>query len=341
MSSEYTTDGAEPQDQHGRFFAVGADEFNAACDRGMAAASAYLVIACGTGRGQSRSRWSAQAVAKYTGMNPRTATAAIAGLEDLGLLVRHGTRARPQYELALGDRPIWLPNSIITAAADETPAIRRLRQVRDPEVLRLFVNLYEHQNLGFDGGISPDIIREEWPIDHVDSLGGFHACKSYDPRKLTTSKQNPYFGDQWWPRWNTLQRLGLVTKSVVLFDGPLTDTDEPGEMVFSVWGPSEEERGDMTFCRYLASRGINWLEDKLIEADGDISVAVPRYVSEPHVYGLYRMRHTARTRAASTWWARICEGHRDLRRMLGIPIDAPYLPSQQASDPMSGITPPY
>ena len=75
----------------------------------------------------------------------------------LGLLEKseEGVRLpKPQW--------IWLPNELVTGAAEETPPLELLRQSQDVMALRLAVELYRAQNLREDGGISRQLTRREY-----------------------------------------------------------------------------------------------------------------------------------------------------------------------------------
>jgi hypothetical protein len=77
-------------------------------------------------------------------------------------VVKGGTH--PRYEIQAWQEPrkktpsppewIFLPNTFVTGAADETQPLELLRQTQDPMALRLAVDLYYAQNLAEDGGVS-------------------------------------------------------------------------------------------------------------------------------------------------------------------------------------------
>jgi hypothetical protein len=62
---------------------------------------------------------------------------------------------------------IWLPNTIIDAAADEIAPVELLRQSQNVAALRLFVDLYQAHNLASDGGIHWRCIREQYGRQRV------------------------------------------------------------------------------------------------------------------------------------------------------------------------------
>ena len=72
---------------------------------------------------------------------------ALAELIDARPVLRTRGGASPRYDLPpLRNRAtvnrVWLPNTLVTGAANETPPIERVRQTRDPMTLRLLVDCY-------------------------------------------------------------------------------------------------------------------------------------------------------------------------------------------------------
>lgn len=309
----------------GNFFAVSKDRFLEACDIGMGPAVTYLVIACGTGRGQSRSKWSAKAIGKYAGINFARSIRFIGELEKSGLLANIGTRQKPIYELTAGDDFIWLPNTIVTGAAGETPAVWRLRQSRNIDLLELFVQLYENQNLGHHGGIHPETLSGGYECRRLGSYGAVTVWSAESLDQMRTTLDNPLANGNlkyWWELITTLIGMGLLSRSTCVFDGPATardadDLEPDGEFVYTLDGPSTEESISEDIESYLSSRDVEWLEHLPDSHGGDLLFVVPKHIRKPYVIELYRMTHTAHTAAASTWWARIMEGRRQLNQMLG------------------------
>jgi hypothetical protein len=98
---------------------------------------------------------------------------------DAGELVRRGYLKRDvsgRYSSndpeLLPDKPqhVWLPNTIVEGAADETAPLVLLRQMQDAKRLQLFVALYDNNNLPNDGGISRALLYQE----HALALVGQH-----------------------------------------------------------------------------------------------------------------------------------------------------------------------
>lgn len=310
----------------GQFFSVSAERFSEACDLGIGHAISYLVLACGTGRDHATTAWSGKAIGKYAGINPVRARRFIGELEEAGLLARHGSTQKPRYMLTTGDSPIWLPNSVVTHHP-RSPAFL-LRQTRDVGLLKTFVQLYDVQNLGFDGGIHPEILSHDY---HADDLGAVGACRVYAVSPEGTVRTNPEWPgaefmheSDWRPMFHQLRRLGLLVESVQVFDDAVTELhaagESPeGEFLYCLDGPTDEESLHEYFVGYLEGIESAWHES-MVEGknhDGQYLAMVPLHIEEPRFIGIFRLRHIARTKAHTTWWARIMDARRDMANVLG------------------------
>jgi hypothetical protein len=81
------------------FFRIDRRTWAAVCERGMNPAVSYLVLACGTGRDNRTTAWSAQAVAEYAGIAWVRSKPAIQELVKVGLVKQTHLGSRPRYEL--------------------------------------------------------------------------------------------------------------------------------------------------------------------------------------------------------------------------------------------------
>jgi hypothetical protein len=91
---------ARPPSDGGRggFFAVDRRAWARVCRLGMNSAVAYLVLARGTGGDNRTTKWSTNAIERYTGISRSRAAKAIADLEQDKAVVRDpaGTRWYPK-----------------------------------------------------------------------------------------------------------------------------------------------------------------------------------------------------------------------------------------------------
>ena len=151
------------------FFAVRQATFRKACEQGINAAIAYLILARGSGRNQRYSRWSINAIEKYTSISRARARAAIKLLQSEGIIRNVGTGERPRYDLLpwidvepeADTQPpgwVWLPNSLTDGISGETPIIERLRQTQEVLAIRLLVDLYGVHDLIEDGGLPRSLV---------------------------------------------------------------------------------------------------------------------------------------------------------------------------------------
>ena len=109
----------------GNFFAVDRSAWAAVCGKGMNPATAYLVLACFSGRDNRTTSASVNAVEQYTGIARGRARQAIDALISIGRVRQRRGGTRPQYAIdpytAKSDTDwIWLPNALVTGVAQET-----------------------------------------------------------------------------------------------------------------------------------------------------------------------------------------------------------------------------
>ncbi len=171
--------GKKAKSGRGNFFAVERITWDRVCSWGNTnAATAFLVLAQGSGADHITTSWSANAVSIYTGMTRARATEAIAKLQRFGVLEKVKGGTKPQYKIknlkppkanseSSGVERIWLPNALVTGARSEPPPLARIRATQDILLLRLFIDLYRAQNLTDDGGISRNVIFQKYEREEV------------------------------------------------------------------------------------------------------------------------------------------------------------------------------
>lgn len=298
------------------FFAVGLAEWRAACALGLNPAASFLVLACGTGRDNQTTAWSANAVQEYGGISWIRAKPAIEVLEKAGLLERAGksTVSRPRYKLKISEEKIWLPKSIVVPLAGEMPVIARIRQAQDVMTLRLFVELYYSQNLAADGGLSRSVYYEKYKKTLYCERGnfmflGFDSDTSWvswstevtRAHQVSVSKQEQSkgktSGEEFFRRIGTLRDLGLLELSACLFE---SESDE-AEMLFPIDGPTEDEKA----VGHIAEAAVNRvLPDWQVENNPHrYLIPVYRHQGKAELYGIFRLRHRPHTKMTGAWWA--------------------------------------
>jgi len=296
------------------FFAVGLEEWRQACNIGLNAACSFIVLACGTGRDNSTTAWSANAVQTYAGISWVRAQPAIKQLADAELLTNTSKTKKPKYKLKIGTERIWLPKSIVMPIGEEIPAILRLRQVQDVMLLRLFIELYFSQNLAADGGLSRKVYYAKYEKTSYAEVGpfifmGFDRKNDYvswatditSVHKVEVSKaeekegKNP--GHVFFKRIQALRDLGLLEYSICLFEGKGDDA----EILFPITGPTEIERTMEAISATITESQLQqWQVDN---APHQHLIPIFRHQEQAEAFGLYRLRHRPQTALTSAWWA--------------------------------------
>ena len=315
----------------GEFFCIDRRVWARVCDCGMNEAVAYLVLARGTGPENRSTSWSTTAVCKHGGIGIERGKQAINRLIS-EKLVSHGeghTVAKPRYELILpspqgngaeSDERIWLPNTIVTGTiSGECPPLHRIRSAGDTSALRLFVDLYHTQNLRDDGGISPQVLHQEFSRKRVAEQGvyfvwgfkeGSFSLRWEGPLAPHRSRIAPK-GQERHPVWASLellQQMGLIAFVPHIFENDLPS----GAEVLHPYGignkgeePVESEIGAAadTAGRELAS----WNSDHAEREGFEWFLPVLRTLPNVQMIGVARLLYRPHTRRTSAWFAQLQE----------------------------------
>ncbi|WP_017959980.1 hypothetical protein [Rhizobium leguminosarum] len=308
---------------HGDFFAVDAHSWRHVCGDGINAAVAYLVMCRGSGGDNLTTRWSVAAVEKYTEISRPRAKAAILNLEQKGRIERTRGGRNPIYKIRLQGASdaepdwIWLPNSIVDGAGNETPPVERLRARKDPFTLWFFVSLYSLHHLATDGGI-------EWRPDHgmrvvhyfekVSEWGQYNvmayssALAERPDQFIPTGNFMGHSADQVSPAVSTLLQLGYLEIIPYLVD---SDSDD-GEIVHPLDGSLEveEELGKAARAAALAMMPEWRKELPDFDQEGAL-VPVHRNLVKATVIGIFRLLYRPHT-AATARWAKKLEEWQDI-----------------------------
>jgi hypothetical protein len=302
------------------FFAVGRQTFISACGLGINPACAFLVMACGTGKDNVSTRWSAEAVGNHAGMRWSAAKEAIEALCSAELVTKGGKPARPSYKLKKEGELIWLPSALVEGAANEVPPIVKMRQTQDPMTVRLLVELYLSQNLREDGGISTKTVYAKherrqagnygsyivWDFGHDGEMSVWWTdVTTPHMREVPTAeekKANKNKGVDFFRRFCTLQALGLVEWVPYLFDGP------KGEPIHALaWNGLDVEK-DLYKAATAAAARI--LGGHALDLEG-YGVPVQKHIAEVAMVGVARLKYRPHTALTSAWWAEhqsVCSG---------------------------------
>ncbi len=294
----------------------------------MNEAVAYLVLARGTGPENRLTSWSTTAVGKCAGMGIVPAKEAIKRLlQERFLRFAAGhTNQRPRYELILPETTedaeeddnerIWLPNSIVTGTetGGEIAPVQRLRAAGDVWALRLFVDLYNAQNLRDDGGISPQVLRQEFRRERIAEQG-IYVVWAFTAGSYTASWTGPLAlhqkrkrnsGEKDHPVWDSvgrLRKMGLLTYVPHLFEN---DSQESEIMhPYGIGGhgeiPIETQIGETADA---AARNLaDWIEARAEEKGCDHLCPVMHTLPNVQMIGVARLHYRPRTRRTAAWYA--------------------------------------
>ena len=325
------------------FFAVGQDTLIDACDLGINPACALLVMACGTGKDNATTRWSAEAVGNHVGMRWSAAKDAIDALCNAGIVTKGGKPTRPLYKLKKEGAMVWLPRTLVEGAANEVAPVAKMRQTQDPMTLRLLVELYLSQNLREDGGISTKTVYSTYERRRAAEYGSYivwdftsgstyvawaEAAKPHRREVLTAEEKQAgkNAGVDFFRRFGTLVSLGLVDWIPYLYDGP------KGEPMHALaWSGLEAEKELYEAATGAAERmmGESWAQS--IEG---IAVPVQKHIAEATMIGVARLRYRPHTALTSAWWAEhhsVCSAFIEQYNALAAPKVAAAVPRAQST----------
>lgn len=291
------------------FFAIGKAEWARACALGLNPAVSFLVLARGTGRDNITTGWSAEAVASHTGMAWRRARDAIAALESdkLATVTKLGTRPSRKLTIPKGkETALWLPNALVTGAANEVPPVTRLRQAQNLEHLQAFVELYGLQDLAGDGGLPRNLVQAPFKRTHVCDLGqftvhGFSRAESrtcWNTGPLTRFAKRKEGNDSAaWAFLLALERMGLVETVDYLAEGESADA----ELIHALTGDdcaSKARDAAATLASELPG-GFKYEAEQF-----DYVLPVMHHIAAPAVVGVSRLVYRPHTKLTAAWWAR-------------------------------------
>ena len=319
--------------QKGNFFHIDRRTWAALCDTDdVKLAVAYLAIAQGTWKGGRLSAWSAKSVETHTGMHSTRAKAKIETLIKKGFLrlTPESTRRSPRYEVLpfheirkckdTAAELIWLPNSIVQGTSAGEPApLRLLRGRNEIWVLRLFIDLYDDQNLSAEGGISRFSFKQKYERQRLGQRGrhliwGFTpestwvrntgAAKVHYSRSTSTKEAARYFFES----LEVLTSLGLVYPVAHLVE----NDDDTCEIIHPFGIDDQAETMEREIADAAQSAGAYMLGEELANIHTD-KYLVPVFDSYPNtqLVGVYRLRYRPKTSLTADWMRRLKSAHRE------------------------------
>ena len=307
----------------GQFFQIDRRSWRKACDVGLNAAVAYLVLATGTGKDNRTTSWSANAMEQRTGISRARACASIRVLEEAGLIQSKRGGSRPQYFLTPADKVpgigghaepewIWLPNTLVNGAADEVPPIERLRRLGDVRPLKLLVELYHEQLLADNGGLHWRLIRQSFRRERIGEAGHF-AFWSFteDTDALwwdgpfeafrtgkTGKKGRDLASEDVWAAWQALIASGLIECVEHLIEADSNEGEILHPCPINTGSKIEQELGQTARDFTLSIAGPT--TQSMLNGGEDI-IAVSDAFPNIQMVGIYRLRYRPHTAATAAW----------------------------------------
>lgn len=312
----------------GEFFAIGRKQWGQACSLGIGPAAVFLVMARGTGRDNSTTRWSAEACHRYTGVSWRRATEFITALLGAKLLSKTKDGKRPTYKLATPsskEELIWLPNTLVTGARDEVPPVARLRQGQDVEFLQAFVELYGSHELDGDGGLPRSLVYGAFePGEHICDFGQYRVkgfsrknstCFCIGPLKPFLGKKDAGGESRVWQFVYALKRMGLLETVDYLAESESPDAElvcalSGDEHAIAVADAAAELAAELPAGFKYSAESYDYTLPVLDHLHGAAMVTVYRLVYRPHTTktAAWYARHVDSCRAFADQYTRLASG---------------------------------
>lgn len=313
---------AEPHSQGsgrgGSFFAVDRDVWSRlwkveATNR-LNFVSAYLVISAGTGRDHRLSKWSTKACERHVGIGKPRAKLAIDELIENGFVAHteQSSRAFPQYrlqELPSDSDPIFLPVGMVTGLAAEASLLRRVREVGDPMLLRMLVDLYGLVQIDSTYGVPvaalSQIASEDFPARQVFEVGvhSIWALRLSGTRTAGGDWTAPHREKNWsvfWNRVQTLEEIGAIWYEPWVYESNDSDAEPMFPVSFPLTQKVKADADVVHLTSIIQDASISLAEERsyLIEMySEDILVPLSRHRHVPSIRGVARLRIEADTPA--------------------------------------------
>lgn len=212
---------------------------------------------------------------------------------------------------------IWLPNALVTGAASETPPVELVRQMQDPMILRLLIDLYDAQNLREDGGVSRFVAHSTWERASVgehaqyivwgfrpnETTMAFGESAPVAPHLDKSAKNSSATYAPFWPRFQLLVRAGLIEWLPYLFESE--DREAEAIHPYGIGGSDgiEDRIGSAAHeaaLRLLTSGQAEWTRENNFWL-----APVPRHIAKVAMIGVARLRYRPRTKLTAAWSAEL------------------------------------
>ena len=216
-------------------------------------------------------------------------------------------------------RSVWLPNAIVDGAADERPPLALLRQMQDIRRLKLFIALYDVNNLPNDGGVSRALLYEEHSLRKISERGpltiwGFNrpgkryaTCSSPLPNIFLTGRKNDEGVDPGWADfWSALN--GLDSCGLMNFIPHVFESNKPEAELMHPYATERDvgetwEHGVADAAHAAAWACLEFEYQEWATREDFFLLPVPSHISNVAVIGIGRLKYRPRTRMTAAWFA--------------------------------------
>lgn len=304
------------RDRGGNFFAVDRDVWERLWEvevtNRLNFITAYLVMSAGTGSDHQFSKWSTKACERHVGIGKPRAKLAIDELIEHGFAAHteQSSRAYPQYklqEIPADSDPIFLPVGMVTGLSAEASLLRRVREVGDPMLLRMLIDLYGLVQIDSTYGVPISALSlvspDDFPARKVFEIGvhAIWALRLGDRLVSRGDWMTPHHAKDWsifWHRLRTLEDIGAIWYEPWVFES--SDLDAEPMFPISVLMPrktkADPDVSRLTDIVRSASEAL--AEDRyyLVEMySEDVLVPLSRHRNMPGIRGVARLRIEADT----------------------------------------------
>ena len=222
------------------------------------------------------------------------------------VLTDHGNKA-------LAPRWVWLPNSIVDGAAGEPSPLERIRQSQFLPALRLFVDMYQEQEITEVAGVNwRHGVREDFNKHRVGARGlyviwGFSSKQDVTWRSaplakphLDNDKEEGQKLEAFWKALRILRNSSLIESVPHLVEAETATAEVLHPMPRTNGHPAELA---ITAAADRAARSmVSEAQIRNAELMGfSYFVPVAAGTEDVALVGIYRLRYRAKTNAARVW----------------------------------------
>jgi hypothetical protein len=215
--------------------------------------------------------------------------------------------------------PIWLPNELVTGAAEETPPIELIRQMQDVMTLRLFVDYYGVHDLREDGGVPRQFTFQKynrlqsgswrefvvWAFER-GVVNCYPATDIVRPHCRDLTKKEKAEGkiesDDFFRRQDKLADVGLIQ-----WRPHLVESEDPAAEIIHPYGMAGDD-GDIEdrigAAAHRAGMAMLTEAQRQWVVKNNLWLApVPAHMTNVTMVDVARLRYRPRTRRTAAWFA--------------------------------------